>query len=143
MVYATDKTPAYTEGVLMKMKAFLKRKNIVFSGKRYGIDALGAMAQGLFCSLLIGTIIRTLGSRIVCLHLNDNNTLFDQHKPPMTGLIDWKDVLSALKETGYEGIYNMELGFDQKHFGPDFEEEEALFAVKVMKNALRRDPETW
>ena len=47
-----------------KLRAFLKRKNIVFSGKRYGIDALGAMAQGLFCSLLIGTIIRTLGSQL-------------------------------------------------------------------------------
>ena len=33
---------------------FLNRKNIVISGKRYGIDALGAMAQGLFASLLIG-----------------------------------------------------------------------------------------
>jgi uncharacterized membrane protein len=47
-----------------KFKAFLQRKNIVISGKRYGIDALGAMAQGLFCSLLIGTIIRTLGQQI-------------------------------------------------------------------------------
>lgn len=43
---------------------FLKRKNIVFSARRYGIDALGAMAQGLFCSLLIGTIIRTLGQQL-------------------------------------------------------------------------------
>ena len=47
-----------------KFRAFLKRKNIVFSGKRYGIDALGAMAQGLFCSLLIGTIIKTLGTQL-------------------------------------------------------------------------------
>ena len=46
-----------------KLKAFLKRKDIVFSAKRYGIDALGAMAQGLFCSLLIGTIINTIGSQ--------------------------------------------------------------------------------
>lgn len=46
------------------MKAFLARKNIVFSAKRYGIDALGAMAQGLFCSLLIGTIIKTLGQQL-------------------------------------------------------------------------------
>ena len=43
--------------------AFLKRKNIVLSARRYGIDALGAMAQGLFCSLLIGTIIKTLGEQ--------------------------------------------------------------------------------
>lgn len=45
------------------MKEFLKRKNIVISAKRYGIDALGAMAQGLFCSLLIGTILNTVGSQ--------------------------------------------------------------------------------
>ncbi len=46
-----------------KLQAFLKRKNIVISGKRYGIDALSAMAQGLFCSLLIGTIVKTLGEQ--------------------------------------------------------------------------------
>ena len=45
------------------MKAFLQRKNIIFSFKRYGVDCLGAMAQGLFCSLLIGTIIKTLGQQ--------------------------------------------------------------------------------
>lgn len=44
-----------------KLKGFLKRKDIVISGRRYGIDALAAMAQGLFCSLLIGTILNTLG----------------------------------------------------------------------------------
>ncbi len=46
-----------------QFQAFLKRKNIVLSAKRYGIDALGAMAQGLFCSLLIGTIVKTLGEQ--------------------------------------------------------------------------------
>ena len=48
-----------------KIKSFLKKKNIVISGKRYGIDALGAMAQGLFASLLIGTIISTIGEQAV------------------------------------------------------------------------------
>ncbi len=57
-----------------KLRVFLKRKNIVFSGKRYGIDALGAMAQGLFCSLLIGTIIRTLGSQLKIPFLVDIGT---------------------------------------------------------------------
>ena len=47
-----------------KLKDFLHRKDIEISVKRYGIDALGAMAQGLFCSLLIGTIINTLGSQL-------------------------------------------------------------------------------
>ena len=40
---------------------FLEKKDIVFSAKRYGIDALGAMALGLFGSLLIGTIFKALG----------------------------------------------------------------------------------
>ncbi len=46
-----------------KFKTFLKRKDIEISVKRYLIDALGAMAQGLFCSLLIGTIINTIGTQ--------------------------------------------------------------------------------
>ena len=53
---------------------FLKRKNIEFSAKRYGIDALGAMAQGLFCSLLIGTIIKTLGQQLEVQMLIDIGT---------------------------------------------------------------------
>ena len=61
----------YTTFVLVRwsvrmdgVKGFLKRKNIVFSANRYGIGALGAMAQGLFCSLLIGTILNTLGQQL-------------------------------------------------------------------------------
>ncbi len=47
-----------------KVKALLKKKNIEISLKRYGVDALGAMAQGLFCTLLIGTILDTLGTQL-------------------------------------------------------------------------------
>ena len=47
-----------------RVKTFLKRKNIQISARRYGIDALGAMAQGLFCSLLIGTILDTMGAQL-------------------------------------------------------------------------------
>lgn len=47
-----------------KIRTFLKRKDIVFSGKRYFIDAMSAMAQGLFCTLLVGTILNTLGERL-------------------------------------------------------------------------------
>lgn len=46
-----------------KVKAFFKRKNIEISAKRYGIDALSAMAQGLFASLLMGTILSTIGQQ--------------------------------------------------------------------------------
>lgn len=59
---------------MSKFKSFLKRKNIEFSAQRYGIDALGAMAQGLFCSLLIGTIIKTLGQQLNVQFLVDIGT---------------------------------------------------------------------
>ena len=52
-------------------QGFLRRKNIEISAKRYGIDALGAMAQGLFCSLLIGTIINTIGTQFHIPFLTD------------------------------------------------------------------------
>ena len=48
---------------MSNVKDFLKRKDIVITPQRYLIEALGAMAQGLFCSLLIGTILNTLGQQ--------------------------------------------------------------------------------
>ena len=54
-----------------KIKAFLKKKDIVFTLQRYGIDALGAMAQGLFCTLLVGTILNTIGQQFGIAFLNE------------------------------------------------------------------------
>ena len=53
-----------------KLRTFLKRKDIVFSAKRYFIDAMGAMAQGLFCTLLVGTILNTIGQQFHIEFLN-------------------------------------------------------------------------
>lgn len=47
-----------------KLKDFAEKKDVKFSLKRYGIDAMSAMAQGLFASLLIGTIINTIGTQL-------------------------------------------------------------------------------
>lgn len=46
------------------IKDFLKKKEIEISAKAYFLDALGAMAFGLFASLLIGTIFTTLGDKL-------------------------------------------------------------------------------
>ena len=92
------------------IRAFLKRKNIVISSKRYAIDgptrptalrqpelspealqgcqflspaidALGAMAQGLFCSLLIGTIVKTLGEQTGIAFLVEAGAAQNQYLP--------------------------------------------------------------
>jgi len=56
---------------MSKIRAFFKRKNVTLSLQRYGIDALAAMAQGLFCTLLVGTILNTLGQQFGIGFLNE------------------------------------------------------------------------
>ena len=65
-----------------KVSAFLKRKNVLFSAKRYGIDAMGAMAQGLFASLLIGSISKTLGQQLNVQFLIDAGNFAQQVAGP-------------------------------------------------------------
>ena len=45
------------------LNEYLDRKDVHISAHRYGIDAMSAMAQGLFASLLIGTILSTAGTQ--------------------------------------------------------------------------------
>lgn len=53
------------------MTTFLQRKNIEISAKRYFIDAMGAMAYGLFATLLVGTILKTIGEELGISFLKD------------------------------------------------------------------------
>ena len=53
------------------MQAFLHRKDIQLSAKRYFIDAMGAMAYGLFATLLVGTILKTIGEEFGISFLNE------------------------------------------------------------------------
>ena len=46
---------------MSKFRTFLERKNVRPSAKLYFVDAMSTMALGLFASLLIGTIFKTLG----------------------------------------------------------------------------------
>ena len=54
-----------------RLQLFLKKKDVEISGKRYFIDALSAMAMGLFSSLLVGTILRTVGQQLHITFLTD------------------------------------------------------------------------
>ena len=51
------------EKKMSNFRSFLKKKDIVFTGERYLQKALSSMALGLFATLLIGTIIKTLGEQ--------------------------------------------------------------------------------
>lgn len=53
--------------------------------------------------------IRMAGSLLLTTHLHDNLGEKDDHMPPGTGIIDWKDVFRALKEIGYNRTLMLEL----------------------------------
>lgn len=44
--------------------SYCRQRNVKLTAKAYLVDALGAMALGLFASLLMGTIFQTLGQRL-------------------------------------------------------------------------------
>lgn len=47
---------------MSKFIEFAHRKGVKASLQTYGVNAMSAMAQGLFCTLLVGTILNTLGT---------------------------------------------------------------------------------
>ena len=48
----------------MKIREFLKRKDVELSGRKYFVDALGAMALGMFSTLITGSILNMLGQQL-------------------------------------------------------------------------------
>ena len=70
----------------------------------------------------IRSYTQTLGSRIKCLHVHDNDGRADRHTAPFTGVINWENVCSALKAIGYKGDLSFET-FQQCRKSGSFDQE--------------------
>ena len=57
----------------------------------------------------IPAIVRSLGKRLFTTHISDYNGVDECHWLPGNGIIDWKGLVAALKETGYRGPFNYEI----------------------------------
>ena len=53
--------------------------------------------------------IRTLGKRLVTVHLCDYDGVDEKHWLPLTGVIDYQAVIRAMAEIGYTGPFNYEI----------------------------------
>ena len=53
-------------------------------------------------------MIRALGPRLQALHIHDNDKHHDSHQIPFSMQIDFEQVVSALKEIGYNGYFTLE-----------------------------------
>ncbi|MCI6609523.1 MAG: PTS sugar transporter subunit IIC [Ezakiella sp.] len=54
-----------------KFKEFLDRKGVEITFKKYGLEVLSSMALGLFATLLVGTILNTIGDKFGITYLTE------------------------------------------------------------------------
>ena len=50
------------------------------------------------------------GDRLISLHISDYDFVDERHLFPFDGDNDWKGIVNALKDTGYQGYFNYEIG---------------------------------
>lgn len=104
-----------------KVKAFLKRKNIILSPKKYFVDAMGAMAQGLFATLLMGTILSTLGKYTGLQFLIDAAAFATQATGAVLGIAiayTLEAPALVLYSSAVAGIIGYSIGADSVTAGP-------------------------
>lgn len=83
-------------------------------------------------------MVRTLGSRVRALHVADNNGRQDQHNAPGQGGINWNDLLSALKEVGYQGSFSFEADGFALAFGKEGSADALEFLCKLGRRMTRQ-----
>lgn len=67
-----------------------------------------------------GDAVREIGKQYLrVIHVHDNNGVSDLHWLPETGVIDWTNFTSALKEIGYDGVFSLETNVKAKDLSPE------------------------
>lgn len=56
--------------------------------------------------------VRSLGDKIITLHVSDYDFLNERHWMPGEGKVDWAELVTALEEVGYQGPFLYEVGFN-------------------------------
>jgi L-ribulose-5-phosphate 3-epimerase len=56
-----------------------------------------------------GQALRTIGSRLHALHVQDNDGVSDQHLLPFHGAVDWPAIMAALRAVAYPGAFTYEV----------------------------------
>jgi len=69
------------------------------------------------------TAVRAVAGHLISLHIHDNAGVADEHLLPGRGVIDWRQVLTALRAVRYDGVFLYELTRpeDLPHLRANFE----------------------
>jgi len=66
--------------------------------------------------------VRAAGSRLIHVHASDNRGEKDEHLVPGKGAIPWNSVTKALRETGFDGPFTVELRDYTRGENPTYED---------------------
>lgn len=80
--------------------------------------------------------LSTLGSRVVALHVNDNDGNNDLHQLPFMGNVNWNRALTALKKIGYTGDFTYEVYGLTKNMPENMKDFAATYAHTVGNQCL-------
>lgn len=75
-----------------------------------GIGVCWDFGHANTCALVQSEALSYIGSRLKALHVNDNNSIGDDHILPFCGTVDWEDAMKGLGRTGFDGLFNYEIG---------------------------------
>lgn len=62
----------------------------------------------------IASFINKVGSKIITTHVSDYDFVDEKHWLPYDGDINWRELYTTLKNTGYDGVWLYELGFKSR-----------------------------
>jgi sugar phosphate isomerase/epimerase len=102
------------------------------------LDAVGRPSIGVtldtshanMAQVDIPAYIRDIDGRLIALHISDNHGSEDEHLTPGGGNIDWRSVMKALSDIGFEGTLNFEIP-GECHPDPSFRKMKAAYAFEI------------
>jgi sugar phosphate isomerase/epimerase len=92
--------------------------------------------------------IRAMGKYLKATHINDNDSLSDQHRLPFDGTVNWKEIMKALRDIGYKGLFNLEVGgatycLQNSNMPLEMKEAKLRYILELTKNLISKDVTHW
>ena len=152
-----DNPPPFNQIGLDRMKRFVDKGekhgvNLAFENLRkveylkYVLDNIDSQRAGFCydsghhsCFAPHADLLLQYGSRLMDLHLHDNDGVEDQHLLPFDGTIDWTKTMGQIAETGYAGAIAFEVGNSGYENLPPDEFLRLVYERGVRLDALMRD----
>ncbi len=95
-----------------------------------------------------GKAIRAMGKHLKATHINDNDSFTDQHRLPFDGTVNWKQIVEALRDIGYQGLFNLEVGgatycLRNSRMPEHMKEEKLRYILGLTQNLIDENPSCW